>query len=48
MKKEMNFGIVGGGFNLPLIDFWKEENKKLERAFNFAREEAKEKGGKRP
>jgi len=36
----MNFGIVGG-YNLPLVNFWKEENKKLEQAFNFAREEAK-------
>jgi len=42
----MNVGIVGGGYNLPPIDFWKVENKKLERAFNFAREEAhKNEGG---
>ena len=31
-KKEMVFGI-GGGYNLPLAEFWKEENVKLERAF---------------
>ena len=34
----MNFGIDGGGFNLPLVNFLKVENEKLERAFNFARE----------
>lgn len=41
----MNVGM-GGGYNLPLFDFWKEENKKLERAFNFAREEAKQNEGR--
>lgn len=40
----MNFGF-GGGYNLPLVDFWREENKKLERAFNFAQEEAKQNEG---
>jgi hypothetical protein len=40
----MNFGM-GGGYNIPLNDFWKEENVKLERAFNFAREEAKQNEG---
>ena len=39
----MNFGF-GGGYNLPLNDFWKEENKKLEQAFRFAREEENEGG----
>jgi hypothetical protein len=37
----MMFGM-GGGYNLPLTEFWKEENVKLERAFNFAREELKQ------
>ena len=37
----MNFNI-GGGYNLPLNDFWKEENKELERAFNFAEKEVEE------
>jgi hypothetical protein len=37
----MMFGM-GGGYNLPLAEFWKEENVKLERAFNFAREESTE------
>ena len=37
-KRKMNFELQGG-YNLPLIEFWKEENIKLERAFNFAREE---------
>jgi len=33
-------GIMGGGYNLPLNSFWKEENKKLKRAsFNFAQDE---------
>jgi hypothetical protein len=41
-KKEMN-GIEDGGYNLPLANFWKEESIKLERAFNFAKEELKEK-----
>ena len=36
----MNEGM-GGGYNLPLVNFLKVENEKLERAFNFAREEAK-------
>jgi hypothetical protein len=36
----MNFGI-GSGFSVLLNDFWKEENIKLERAFNFAREEGR-------
>jgi hypothetical protein len=40
----MNFGMLGGD-NTPLIDFWKAENIKLERAFNFAREEAKQNEG---
>jgi hypothetical protein len=44
MKKEMNFGM-GGGYNLPLNDFWKTENIKLERAFIFAQEEAKQNQG---
>ena len=37
----MNFDI-GGGYNLPLINFWNEENKKLERAFKFAADERKQ------
>jgi hypothetical protein len=41
----MKFGIEGGGFNLPLANFLKEENIKLERAFNFAKEEAKQNEG---
>ena len=42
----MNFGMRGG-YSIPLNDFWKEENVKLERAFlNFAREEEKAKGEK--
>jgi len=41
-KRKMNDGIVGGGYNLPLVNFWKVENEKLERAFlNFARDEEK-------
>lgn len=45
VKKEMMFGI-GGGYNLPLNEFWKAENEKLERAFlNFAREESKQNEG---
>ena len=34
----MNVGMYGG-YNLPLHDFLKVENEKLERAFNFAKEE---------
>ena len=38
----MNFEIDGGGFNLPLANFLKTENIKLELAFlNFTREERK-------
>ena len=40
----MNVGMYGG-FNLPLTDFLKVENEKLERAFNFAREERKQNEG---
>lgn len=40
----MNFGI-GGGYNLPLAEFWKEENVKRDRAFNFAREESEQNEG---
>lgn len=36
---------IQGGYNLPLIGFWNVENKKLERAFNFAREERKQNEG---
>ena len=40
-KRKMNIGMQGG-YNLPLTEFWEVENKKLERAFNFAREEEDE------
>jgi hypothetical protein len=40
-KKEMNFGMMESGDNLPLVNFWKIENEKLERAFK-AFEESKE------
>jgi hypothetical protein len=39
----MNFGMMESGYNLPLVNFWNVENMKLERAFNFAREERKQK-----
>jgi hypothetical protein len=43
----MNFGLMGSGYNLPLIDFWKAENIKLERALKAFEESKEIKGGKR-
>jgi hypothetical protein len=37
----MDFGMMGSGYNLPLVSFWNMENGKLERAFK-AFEESKE------
>jgi hypothetical protein len=37
----MTFGMMGSGYNLPLVSFWNVENEKLERAFK-AFEESKE------
>ena len=40
-KKEMNFGF-GGGYNLPLNDFWKEENKNLSKLLDLLVKKEKE------